>query len=264
MVIFKFEMRQLKKSIIIWSLALCSAIFFMLPVYIKMIASANFGMESLSDNTFFDSIGLNMEILNTPMGIYYFLTFFIMFACAINGFNKGLGIMTKEYKQNSADFLLTKPWSRGNVYVSKFFALAVEAIIVGVFYTVMSYVSMSRGTNYSFNLKTLVLIAVSITWVQLIFLTFGMLIGTMFPKIRATLPISTGVVFISYATGSMSRIVGINFLRFLSPLHYFNGSAIITSVSYEVKYIAALIILILLFLAAGYKIFCKKDIALVS
>ncbi|MDF2616283.1 MAG: hypothetical protein K0Q47_938 [Sedimentibacter sp.] len=264
MVIFKFEMRQLKKSIIIWSLALCTAIFFMLPVYIKMITSAGYGMESFSDNTFFDSLGLNMDILNTPMGIYYFLTFFIMFACAINGFNKGLTIMTKEYKQNSADFLLTKPWSRGNVYVSKFSASAIEAIIVGVFYTVMSYVSMSRGTTESYNFQALILIAVSITWVQLIFLTLGMLIGTIFPKIRATLPISTGVVFLSYATGSMSRIVGINFLRFLSPLHYFNGSEIITTASYEVKYIVALIILMFFFLAAGYKIFCKKDIELVS
>jgi ABC-2 type transport system permease protein len=123
---------------------------------------------------------------------------------------------------------------------------------------------MVRGTNDSFNLKTLILIAASITWVQLIFLTLGMLIGTIFPKIRATLPISTGVVFVSYATGSMSRIVGINFLRFLSPLHYFNGSAIITTASYEVKYLVTLITLMLIFLVAGYKIFCNKDIALVS
>ncbi len=91
-------MRQLKKSIIIWSLAFCSAIIFMLPVYIKMIASANFGMESLSDNTFFDSIGLNMEILNTPMGIYYFLTFYYVCLCH-QWIYKGLGIMTKEFKQ---------------------------------------------------------------------------------------------------------------------------------------------------------------------
>jgi ABC-2 type transport system permease protein len=265
MVIFKFEMKQLKKSIVIWALALSSAIFFMLPVYIKMITTAANDMESITDNTFFESIGLNMEILSTPMGIYYFLTFFIMFACAINGFNKGLNSMTKEYRQNSADFLMTKPWSRGNVYVSKFSASALEAIITGVFYTVMSYVSMYRGTtDSSFNIKTLLLIAVSITLVQILYLAFGMLIGTIFPKIRASLPISTGVVFVSYATGSMSRIVGINLLRYLSPLHYFNGSTIITTASYELKYIAALIILTLLFLAVGYQIFCKKDIALVS
>jgi ABC-2 type transport system permease protein len=264
MVIFKFEMKQLKKSIVIWSLALSSAIFFMLPVYIKMITNAGYGMESLGDNNFFDSIGLSMEILSTPIGIYYFLTFFIMFACAINGFNKGLNIMTKEYRQNSADFLMTKPWSRGNVYVSKFSALAMEAIITGVVYTVMSYVSMSRGTTENFNIRTFILIAISITLVQLLFLTFGIFIGTIFPKIRATLPISTGVVFISYATGSMSRIVGINLLRYFSPLHYFNGSAIISTVSYELKYLAALIILMLLFLVVGYQIYCKKDIALVS
>jgi|LSQX01.2.fsa_nt_gb ABC-2 type transport system permease protein len=264
MVIFKFEMRQLKKSIIMWSLILSAAIYLMLPVYIKMVTTAVNGMESFGDNVFFESIGVNMEILSTPMGIYYFLTFFIMFACAINGFNKGLNIMTKEYKQNSADFLMTKPWSRGNVYISKFSAVAIETIIIGIFYTIISYVSMVRGTSDIFNPKSLILIAVSITLVQLLFLSFGMLIGTIFPKIRATLPISAGVVFVSYATGSMSRIVGINLLRYFSPLHYFNGSFIISTVSYEGKYVGALIVLLLLFFVAGYQIFCKKDIMLVS
>ena len=265
MVIFKFEMRQLRKSIIIWSLAVSAAIYFMLPAYIKMITTAAAGgMGSFNNNNFFESIGVNMEILSTPMGIYYFLTFFTMFACAINGFNMGLNIMTKEYKQNSADFLMTKPWSRGNVYVSKFSVSAIKAIIIGLFYTVVSYVSMIRGTNDSFNPNTLILIAVSITLVQLLFLALGMLIGVIFPKIRATLPISTGVVFVSYATGSMSRITGIELLTYFSPLHYFNGSSIILTTAYEGKYVVAFVTLILLFLIAGYKIFCNKDIELVS
>ncbi len=264
MVIFKFEIRQLRKSIIAWSLALSAAIYLMLPVYIKMIANAADGMELIGDNAFFDSVGISMEVLSTPMGIYYFLTFFIMFACAINGFNMGLGVMTKEYKQNSADFLITKPWSRGNVYMSKFLASVVQAVVVGIFYIAASYASMMRGTTDVFNSRALVMIAVSIIMVQLLFLTLGMLIGTIFPKIRATLPVSTGVVFVSYATGSMSRITGIDFLRYLSPIHYFNGSSIILTSAYESKYIFALAALLLLFLAAGYQIFRKKDIELVS
>lgn len=264
MVIFKFEMRQLKKSIITWSMILSISIYLMLPVYINMITNAANEMESLGDNSFVESIGLNMDVLLNPMGIYFFLTFFIMFACAINGLNMGIKIMTKEYMQNSADFLMTKPWSRGNVYVSKFSASAIKAIIIGLVYTVVSYVSMIRGTTDSFNQITLILIAVSITLVQLLFLAIGMLTGVIFPKIRATLPISTGLVFVSYATGSMSRITGIELLTYFSPLHYFNGSSIILTTAYEGKYIVAFVSLILLFFSAGYRIFCNKDIELVS
>ncbi len=92
-------------------------------------------MESLSDLLFFDSIGLNMEILNTPMGIYYFLTFFIMFACASNGFNKGLGIMTKEYKQNSADFLLTKSMEAEGMYMFEIFCISCRSNYLWEFFT---------------------------------------------------------------------------------------------------------------------------------
>ena len=104
MVIFKNELKQIKKVTVIWSFILSALIIVALPVYIDMVSGGSIPIDSNTDNPFFESIGTSMDVLTTPIGVYSFLTFFILVAFSIYGMNLGLNIMTKEYKQNSADF----------------------------------------------------------------------------------------------------------------------------------------------------------------
>jgi ABC-2 type transport system permease protein len=60
-----------------------------------------------------------MEILKTPLGTLGFLTSFFALAAGISGMFLGLKIFTKETVQKSAEFLYTKPYSRGNIFFSK-------------------------------------------------------------------------------------------------------------------------------------------------
>ncbi|MDR0772362.1 MAG: hypothetical protein LBF15_05000 [Candidatus Peribacteria bacterium] len=53
------------------------------------------------------------------MGTLGFLTSFFALAAGISGMFLGLKIFTKETVQKSAEFLYTKPYSRGNIFFSK-------------------------------------------------------------------------------------------------------------------------------------------------
>lgn len=68
----------------------------------------------------------------------------------------------------------------------------------------------------------------------------------------------------SYANGSVSRIAGINELRYLSPLHYFNSSLVIKENAYEINFTLFFIVVCVVLILGGYQIFKKKDIAIVS
>ena len=106
MTIYKYELRQLRGSILIWSAALGIAIYLMLPVYMEMFTSAGILTNSeFSGNAFFEMIGTNIEILTSSMGAYSFLTTFVLMAAAINGMKLGLGSITKEYMNFTTDFL---------------------------------------------------------------------------------------------------------------------------------------------------------------
>ncbi len=265
MAIFKNEIKQIKNITMICTIILAVLITLMLPVYIQMVTGAGSGpVENLNTNLFNESLGTSIEILSTPLGMYSFLTFFILFATSIYGMNLGLGIMTKEYKQSSADFLMTKPFSRTSIYYSKLVAGALSIIIIGSFYLIASFGAMKLATDDEIRILTLILIALPTILVPLLFLFLGMLFGTIFPKIRTTIIISTGIVFLTYANGSMSRFVGIGILEYLSPLHYFNGATVIMNNSYETKFILMFLLLCVLFILIGHHIFQNKDIEVLS
>jgi ABC-2 type transport system permease protein len=264
MTIFNNELKQIKRSTLIWASILAVLIIMMLPVYIRMVSGGGLPLDNISDNAFFESMGTSMEILVTPIGMYSFLTFFILFATSMYGMNLGLGMMTKEYRQSSADFLMTKPYSRTMIYFSKVMAAATSIVTIGLFYMAASLIAMRRSVETGFSMRSVALIALPIILVPLMMLFLGMLVGTVFSRLRTTIILSTGVIFLSYANGSVSRIAGIGALRYLSPLHYFNAASVIVDNVYETRFVLVFIVSCLVLVFLGLRIFQKKDIATVS
>ena len=264
MTIFKYEIKQLRGSIIIWSAVLAVSIFFMLPVYIELLSNAGaMANREFTGNSFFDVIGTNIEILSSPIGTYSFLTGFVLIAVAINGMKLGLGIITKEYMHGTTDFLLTKPHRRSKIFVSKLLAAASAVIIIGVVYFLASWAGMLRGAEGNFDFLPFALIAFSTIFMQLFFLASGMLVGVVFPHIRTPIAIAVGVAFVTYVFGGFSRKMDYVLIGYFSPYRYFDGSHIITN-GYNSGYIILFVTLMLIFTIAGHQIFCKKDVILAS
>jgi ABC-2 type transport system permease protein len=211
-----------------------------------------------------EAMGVTLDVIATPLGTYAFLTFYVFLACAINGMNMGLKMITKEYMQKTADFILTKPYSRGKVFSSKTLAILVSALIIGFAYFLGSWAGMAIGAGGDYNLLVMTQIAFSIVFIQLIFAALGLFAGIIFPHVRAPLLVATAVAFVSYAVGSFSNKMGYTALTYLSPYHYFTSAEIIKTGSYELRLLLLSAVLILALLGIGYNIFRKKDIIIVS
>ncbi len=56
MVIFKRELKQIKKLTIVWSLILSILIILALPVYIDMASAGSIPIDRNTDNPFFESV----------------------------------------------------------------------------------------------------------------------------------------------------------------------------------------------------------------
>ena len=263
--IFKNEMKQLKGTVLIWSISLFLVILLILPVYIGMMSSAEtMVLEGFGDNPLLEAMGVTLDVIATPLGTYAFLTFYVFLACAINGMNMGLKMITKEYMQKTADFILTKPHGRGKVFFSKTFAILASALIIGLAYFLGSWVGMVIGAGGDYSFLVMTQIAFSIVFIQLIFAALGLFAGIIFPHIRAPLLFATAVAFVSYVIGSFSNKMGYTALTYLSPYHYFTSAEIIKTGSYELKFLLLSALLVFVLLGISYNIFRKKDIIIDS
>ncbi len=264
MAIFKYECRQLRAYTFWWSIICAASIFLMLPVYLGFLAPGTLDLSLMANNPVFDLLGVNPEVMTQPIGIFGFLTSFFAIAAGINGMFLGFKAFGKEAIGRSAEFLYTKPYKRSGIFCAKVGAAVLSALITGLSYFAVAMASGYLNVTDSFDFRLFSLIALSFLWVELFFVLLGALIGAIYPKIRTPLLFSSGVVFIFYIFSAFASKIGADIIKFFTPFSWFGASVIVTSGSYDVGYVAVMIILYILLAVSGFSCFVKKDTTLIS
>ena len=101
MIILKYELKRHRKYILGWAIALALCVFVMTPTYYSfMDVSTGDLYETLGTSDFYKGVGVSMEYLTSPLGIYAFLTSFFMIASGIFGMHFGSAIHTTPYPKN--------------------------------------------------------------------------------------------------------------------------------------------------------------------
>lgn len=265
MVVFRQEIRRLRSYIIGWTVCIAGLAFFMIPVYynfLDMGSEASEGLlKTISGTDFFESLGVGLNFLNTPLGIYSFLTTFFAVAAAIYGMNMGIGVLASEHTNRTAEYLYTKPCSRREIFRAKLAAVFCGVMGVGIGYILFSFFSMSvfRG---DFDRWIFLLIAKSMLLICLLFAVFGMLIGTIWPHNRSPLLTAGLITLVEYCVTSASRVIGIPVMGYLSPFSFFTASDIAVLRFYEWGYLIWYMLLLGAALASAYRTFLYQDVLL--
>lgn len=260
--IFRFEMKQYRGSILIWSIGLAATIILLLPMFASLTRDPS-AVEMLGDSPLLDTMGINPDLFFTTVGIFAYLNSFILVAAAIQACNLGLSIITKEHMQNTADFLITKPYSRANIYFSKLLASLCTIAIIGLCYFLASLGALSVVSQQGFSFMHFLQIYLTFPLIQLFFLLLGMAISVVVSRVSATLPLSLGIAFGLYVIGLFSNVIQSTIARLFSPFRYFDINLILSSKSYEAGYLTLFFALFLVFFITSYIIYIKKDMKMV-
>ncbi|MCX0403892.1 ABC transporter permease subunit [Clostridium perfringens] len=263
MIIFKYEMKQFRKYILGWSLALAICIFVMTPVYYGLFNSAgetsNTLYETLGNSSFFQSIGISRGFMTEPLGVYGFLTSFFMIAAGIFALHFGISIHTKEFAGKTSEYLFTKPHTRKEIFLAKALVVLFGSLIVSICFALASLLTLVLFRP-TFSLGEFFLIANSLTLLTIIFSALGLLIGAVFSNNRNPLLTAGLIIFAEYCITSFSRIAGTKGIGFLSPYSFFGAADIASSGFYDVTYMIWYMLLLVVCIAAAYFLFLKKDV----
>lgn len=261
MTIFKYELKQLKKNIIIWALSMGGLIFLMLPTYIGFTSGGDPLMaEAMNNNPLFEALGVGTAFVMTPLGMFSFLGSFAMIAAAIHGMSIAFSSHTKEYESKSAEFLLTKPHSRGEVFWGKFFACTVDSLLVGIAYTAGAGLALLTVKNVSIDWRAFLLIAGSLVLVELMFVVFGIVAGTFFSNVRTPVLMSSCVMLALFCLSTMSMKINQPILGYLTPFAFFKPMNTVETGFYEWNFVVWYVVLGVGLLLTSYRKFLKKDV----
>jgi ABC-2 type transport system permease protein len=260
--IFFHELRAYRKSTISWTLSLVLIIALFMSFYPAFAKDADDFKKIMEGypEAIRNAIGFNLGNFFTILGFYCFPLSFITLCGAIQGMNLGTSIVSKEVREKTADFLLTKPVTRATVLTSKLLAALVSIVMTNIVYLAVTIFITSQVKTDDFSLKVLVMLSMTMFFIQLIFLAIGIIISVIVPKINSVLTVSLATVFAFYFLGMFSSTTGEEAKRYLSPFKYFDSAYIIKHASYEASFLMVSAVIIILAITASYLVYAKKDI----
>ena len=260
MTLFFHELKRGKISLIIWS----SIIAFLLAVCIFIYPEMAEQMGELEDmfnnmGAFSDAFG--MEAL-TEGG---FLGFFSLECAEMLGIGGalfaailGIGMLSKEEQDGTAEFLLSHPISRSRVVTEKLLAVVAEILIfnlVQIVVTALSILAISEEVDVG--KLALIFLSFLILHLEVAAISFGISSALRRGGIGIGLGIALLFYFVSLASGISESL---EFLEYLTPFSYTSGSYIIEHTSLEWKYVIIGAVVSVASVACAYRIYTKKDI----
>lgn len=261
MIMIRHELKQNRISLAAWT----AAVGFLLVICILIFPEMKEEMDGVSD--MFASMGSFTEAFGMDKISFGTLTGFYAVECGnILGLGGaffaalcGVSILAKEEKDHTAEFLLTHPVSRARIVTAKLAAAGLQIVIL-------------NAVIYAASIGSIALIGEEIPWkeVSLLHLAYLLLqieIGAVCFGISAFLRhggmgIGLGAAAVLYFLNLIANITdSAEFLRYITPFGYAEGSDIVTNVSLEWGLIALGMAYGAAGIAAAYMKYCRKDIA---
>jgi len=260
--IFLHELRANGKSTFIWSISLIMVVVLFMSFYPSFAKDAEAFTKIMEGypETVRNLLGVNLGSFFTILGFYCFPLTFITLCGAIQAMNLGTSIISKEVREKTADFLLTKPVTRTKVVTAKLLAAFTSLVLTNLVYLSAASIIAFQVKNENFSFKVFIMLSLTMFFVQLIFLAIGFMLSVMIPKLKSVLPVSLGTVFAFYFLGMFSDTTGEDAKRYLSPFKYYDTAYILKHAEYEAAFLFAGVVIIIIAVISSYVVYTKKDI----
>ncbi len=261
MTLFLHELKRNKLALIIWS----AAISFMLGICVIIYPEMSAEMGEISDmfanmGAFSDAFGMDQLNFGEFMG-YFAIECGNTLGLGGSIFAAILGIsaLAKEEQNRTAEFLLSHPVSRTKILTSKALSILCQIVIMNLSVIIVTILgTFAIGERAEIGKIALLFLANLLMQIEIAAITFGI---SAFLN-RGGLGIGIGVAFGFYFINILANLSkDIEFLKYITPFGYTDGSSIVSNNAIEVKYLAIGAIFTLLGIALAYKKYLSKDIA---
>ncbi|WP_102399365.1 ABC transporter permease subunit [Haloimpatiens massiliensis] len=258
---FFYELKAYRKSTFIWICSLCAlTIFFlsMFPTFSKEAVEFQKLLQGFPEPVR-KAFGFSGDI-SSFLNFYSYIFLYIVLCGAIQAMNLGTSILSKEMREKTADFLLTKPVTRRQIVTSKLFAVVTSLVITNIIYFITASIMGAIVKENIYSIKIFSMISITLFFIQLIFMSLGILVAVVVPKIKSVISVSLSTVFGFFIIGMFQAVIESEAFRYITPFKYFDTAYIIKNGQYEVSFIILAVVVVIVTIAASYFIYCKRDI----
>ncbi|MDF2821125.1 MAG: putative rane protein [Clostridiales bacterium] len=261
--IYLRELKAHRKSLIIWSISMLFLVLAGMGKYSAAVSTQGAGFNEILDQmpksiqTF---LGVGVFDLSVAMDYFGVLFLYIVLVANVHAAMLGAGIIGKEERDKTVEFLMVKPVSRQRIITSKLLAAITIGLILNIVTLVSSVLILPNYTKGQPFIMDLLLLMLGMFAMQLLFITLGTLLAAIFNKHKLSSAIATGVLLLMFMIAIIVDIAGnVDFLRFVSFFKYYDAKDIM-KLGYDIAYPIISIILLVIFTSGTYYFYKKRDL----
>jgi len=260
--LFLHEWKMIRRSTWIWACSLIAVLALYLSIFPALAQDAEQFKELFASypESLRDALGMSLDSIATLLGFYSFIFGFVVLVAAIQAMNLGVGLLSREAREKTADFLLTKPVKRTHIVTAKLTAAILSLIVTNAVYLAAASLMAYYVNESSFRWHAFLMISITALFVQLIFMSLGMIVSLMAAKIKSVIPISLGTVFSFYAIGMLGSVLGDKAIRYITPFKYFDSAYIVAHSAYETSFVILSFVIVVASICGSYFVYANKDI----
>ncbi|MBU3182944.1 ABC transporter permease subunit [Clostridium psychrophilum] len=263
--VFIIEMRAHRKSLIIWAFGILFMVAAGMGKYVALSSSGQsmndlFAQMPKSMQTIFGIGGFDLSKVS---GYYGMLFLYLALMATIHATMLGADIISKEERDKTVEFLLSKPISRNKIITSKLSAAFVNILIFNIITLISSIIIVgkyNKGENVS---KEIVLLMGGMFILQLIFMFIGTAIAATSKSPKTATSISTAVLLITYLLSMTIDLNGkLDNLKYFTPFKYYEAKSLISTGGFQLSFVILSILIILVTLIITYVFYNKRDMSI--
>lgn len=210
------------------------------------------------------ALGIRLDTFFSILGFYSYIFTFVLLAGAVQAMNLGAGVISKEVRLKTADFLLTKPVTRAQVMTSKILAAVTLLVFTNVIYLLFALITVRAVASGTFSERIFLMISAVLFFVQIMFMVLGIFFSVIIPKIKSVVSFSLPTVFAFFIISTLGAVLGEEKVRYFTPFRYYDTAYIMKNSAYESRFIIIEILFLIIACIASYVIYVKKDIKAVT
>jgi ABC-2 type transport system permease protein len=260
MTIMRHELKLGRLTLAIWT----CAISFLLGVCVFLFPDMKGQMDGMNEvfasmGSFTAAFGMDRLNFGTLIGYYAIECGNVLgLGGAFFASLCGAGMLSKEEKDGTAEFLLTHPVSRERVIAEKLLAVLVQITVLNLVIYGVSVVSMlAVGEEVPWKEVNLLHLAYYLMQVELGCICFGI---SAFVK-RGSMGAGIGVAAMMYMVNLLANITeSVEFLKYITPFGYCDGADLVTNGKLDAVLVSVGMAIGIAGIAAAFIRYTKKDI----
>lgn len=260
MILFKHELRQGRTSLIVWT----ASIGLLMAVCVALYPEMRGEMDSVGDmfasmGAFTAAFGMDRLNFGTFTGFYAIECGNILgLGGAMFAAMTAAGVLAKEEREGTAEFLLTHPAGRTEVLSEKLAAVLFQVVVLNaVIFAVSAFSSAAIGEDIPWKELGLLHLAYFLLQIELAGVCFGLSALLRGGSLAAGLGIAAGAYFLDLIANISKQA---EWLHWVTPFGYTAGADILERGALDWPLIGLGMVYAAAGTAFAYGWYCRKDI----